>query len=737
MYDAGGIKYTIEADAAALLQAEALIDKSLEKQSKAFREADRQVRAYEKTQKELGRTITSSGVVMDKSNTVLVEQTKRYRELSSAANMSHANMVRLTSTAQGVNNGLKGMSHNMTNLSYQLQDIAVQAQMGINPFMIASQQLPQMLVGMGAAAAGIGAAVAVLGGLAMAYIDTSTQAEKLAKSIENIKASITLGVDGVIGYTEEMERLGKVSEMVANFQIRLLGIKAKEALSETKGALAEVMDGFSDGTLMDFNDAMEYSYQITSDIYGEVSKYGKSIGEALGASGNEARKLGREFVELIKSIESASSVEEIDAIQTRLVEIAQSTGKATPEIQKLVGEMFSLFAKAREAAATLSLANGEVEAITESSIRASNTFDSMSRSLQAQIIELEKGKRAAFEFSLAQTNMTEAQKEALIADYDRAASLRAMADEAEKAASDMEWLNNEIAKLDQEDKTQKIRLEGQVQTIGLSQEDQIRAKYERELELLREAEQQGIEIKGEYSERYKELKRQETEEISKLNGQQSNEFSAAMQAMENQAIGTFTQFVTGAKSGKEAIRDLANSILTQMIGALIKQGIAAATSASTAATAQVSANAAITASATPAAAAQSLASYGANSGPALAGIAAVTAAALGIAAIAGKREMGGPVSNGKSYLVGERGPEIFTPSGSGSITSNKDLMGGQPTVNVVVNNNAPGTTASASRDDAGNIEVVINAISDQVMSGQGKFARALKQGTNTQFKASL
>ena len=42
---------------------------------------------------------------------------------------------------------------------------------------------------------------------------------------------------------------------------------------------------------------------------------------------------------------------------------------------------------------------------------------------------------------------------------------------------------------------------------------------------------------------------------------------------------------------------------------------------------------------------------------------------------AGAREFGGPVSNGKSYLVGERGPEIFTPNSAGSITSNKDMNG--------------------------------------------------------------
>lgn len=51
--------------------------------------------------------------------------------------------------------------------------------------------------------------------------------------------------------------------------------------------------------------------------------------------------------------------------------------------------------------------------------------------------------------------------------------------------------------------------------------------------------------------------------------------------------------------------------------------------------------------------------------------------------IQGARASGGPVSGGSSYLVGERGPEIFTPSGSGMITSNSAISGGNTiTVNV-------------------------------------------------------
>lgn len=39
----------------------------------------------------------------------------------------------------------------------------------------------------------------------------------------------------------------------------------------------------------------------------------------------------------------------------------------------------------------------------------------------------------------------------------------------------------------------------------------------------------------------------------------------------------------------------------------------------------------------------------------------------------GFRAFGGPVSAGKSYVVGERGPEMFTPKTSGTITPNVDM----------------------------------------------------------------
>jgi len=48
----------------------------------------------------------------------------------------------------------------------------------------------------------------------------------------------------------------------------------------------------------------------------------------------------------------------------------------------------------------------------------------------------------------------------------------------------------------------------------------------------------------------------------------------------------------------------------------------------------------------------------------------------------GTRASGGPVAGGSTYLVGEKGPELFTPSSSGNITPNSAMGGNTITVNV-------------------------------------------------------
>jgi hypothetical protein len=58
----------------------------------------------------------------------------------------------------------------------------------------------------------------------------------------------------------------------------------------------------------------------------------------------------------------------------------------------------------------------------------------------------------------------------------------------------------------------------------------------------------------------------------------------------------------------------------------------------------------------------------------------------GLNPFGGGKAAGGPVSMGKTYLVGEKGPELFSPNGSGTIIPNNKLGGSSSgnTINISV-----------------------------------------------------
>jgi hypothetical protein len=73
----------------------------------------------------------------------------------------------------------------------------------------------------------------------------------------------------------------------------------------------------------------------------------------------------------------------------------------------------------------------------------------------------------------------------------------------------------------------------------------------------------------------------------------------------------------------------------------------------------------------------------------------------------GGRAAGGPVMAGTSYLVGEKGPEIFTPSSTGNITPNNKLGS-----NTVINLNVSGAI-----DPEGTARTIINVLNNSYYRG--------------------
>ena len=74
----------------------------------------------------------------------------------------------------------------------------------------------------------------------------------------------------------------------------------------------------------------------------------------------------------------------------------------------------------------------------------------------------------------------------------------------------------------------------------------------------------------------------------------------------------------------------------------------------------------------------------------------------------GGRAAGGPVMAGTSYLVGEKGPEIFTPSSTGNITPNNKIGGGNTVINLNVN---------GAIDPEGTARTIINVLNNSYYRG--------------------
>ena len=69
------------------------------------------------------------------------------------------------------------------------------------------------------------------------------------------------------------------------------------------------------------------------------------------------------------------------------------------------------------------------------------------------------------------------------------------------------------------------------------------------------------------------------------------------------------------------------------------------------------------------------------------------------------RANGGPVSRGKNYIVGERGPEMFVPNAGGRIVSNANMGG---STNVVVNVDASGSNVQGDQQTGKELGAVLS-----------------------------
>ena len=283
----------------------------------------------------------------------------------------------------------------------------------------------------------------------------------------------------------------------------------------------------------------------------------------------------------------------------------------------------------------------------------------------------------------------------------------------------------------------------------------IQNEYATKLELLKQYHAQAEMAELEYNMRVQGLAQQRNEAV--YNQQLANlhnmggmfEVTAvAFESFSQNATTSLMNVLNGTQSISDAMRNLASTILTSVVQAIIEMGVkwvaqqvmqmafGQSMMATQLATSTTMATAMATAWATPASLV-SLASYGANAVPAQMG----TATTIGMAktmAVAGARRNGGSVNAGNLYQVGEgNAPEIYqSRSGrqymiagdNGRVFSNKQVMGSgggnvvHVTQNVTINGNGQMDADTLSKMREQTRSVIYEVLADEKRDAGGMLA---------------
>ncbi|SXF84439.1 phage tape measure protein [Klebsiella variicola] len=397
----------------------------------------------------------------------------------------------------------------------------------------------------------------------------------------------------------------------------------------------------------------------------------------------------------------------------------------------------------KQSASTADSIAQKLESLRQESELAADSTEGLTREQQLLRAEQSLGAHATDEQKKKARDYKAAALDAAAAAKGVSEALRAMPEQAEnksyadsmqnlKAALnagkiDLQEYNAATEQMEQQHQANLAKIRSQ-QVVNPTQQalaevdpvQQLANQHAQELALIQQFEQQGVlahenalALKNAADRQYEQQRIAAQWEILSQQSLGYNMLTSAVDAFSGNASNAITGLLTGTMSAQEAMRSLGNTILNSVINSIVQVGVEALKNyilGQTLGAASVATSvglAATTASAwAPAAAMASLASFGANAGPAAAGISSTVGLANGLA-LAGARYNGGPVSAGGLYQVGEKGkPEIYQastgkqymiPGDNGKVISNKDMQsGGGISVQVNVINQSTGATVQSA-----------------------------------------
>ena len=609
-----------------------------------------------------------------------------------------ADAARFASQSAGETGGsFRAMRGSTQQLSWQLQDVAVQAQMGTSAFTILGQQGPQIasIFGSGGAVFGVIVAFgAILGGLLFKAITGTGEAMKrLDAEMDNLN-------DGFDSLGNEAKRLQ-----------RALAVKEIEENNVQIAKLQKEYDNLTSGI------------GNTIESFGNYTDHSESASEKTDDLRSKILGLGRSNVKLAKQTDDLT--DDTESLTARLTE--EFLALKLTDAQLIHHKALQAGATAEQANAIVSLHNLitaeelalEVKKDAEAAVQKQiETTQNYTISLNNQLMLLNLSGDALFLYQARLKGGTVAEIEA------NAALLKSIALRKEKIKADADFAKNELALAALFDKltAKKIADEEKAKesAIAFAKKEALRGLEK--LDLLKEQQKAArIQLDADLA------ARRITQELHD-------------EAMEGQARETAAVIADIDKKANEDAKKTADArmqIQQQMlsgISGVIGQLADAAEEGSSEAKALFAIEKAIAIATTvinaeAAGAAAMLAMPGPPGilmGNVIRGIGYASAGIIAGTSIAGGRALGGQVRGGESYLVGERGPELLTMGTSGRVTSNDALKNSGNGADVVINQTINVTTGIQST-----VRAEIVALMPQISNAaKGAVADARLRGGN-------
>ena len=670
-----------------------------------------------------------------------------------------ADAARFAAQSAGATGGpFRAMRGSMQQVSWQLQDVAVQAQMGTSAFTILGQQGPQLASIFGPGGAVLGAVIAFGAMLGGVLFSSLTATKDAVKDLDNAMDSLK-------------DRFDELGPAARAYQIVLsnLEIKKQKQIELDKAAELARMDEMQvtgllttviRGLTRDLDEEQKTRLRLKAEIEEsqQIQKNEQKIIDGISTSTED----------LIKRLK-----EEKDAIGANSVVLAYQEGVRAGANDEQLRTIVLLAAQNQAIKENIE----ETDKINASIKKAEEELRSYSQGLYQQLASLTLSGDALYYYKAALKGGT---AEQIAANAELLKAIDARKEEV-KAIQEQEnavkKLQNEISKsvnqaIDQKKKDEesakdaaaKMALRGldQITLLALQQEKE-RAQLIADLKMkfisrkeysdaviglnrqmadaLREIDAKSLEDNKTYLQKWFE---QTQETLMNMDAMSAN----VAQGIETGFADSFGSFLKGTKTAEEAMKGLVVSVgqnMAQMVADMIAQYMAyhvmqrlvgkttqaseaTAMSLNAAAMSQMAGLNAFASTAAipivgPAAAPAAMMAALAITAPVAAGVGALSAMATGA------RALGGQVRGGESYLVGERGPELLTMGTSGRVASNDSLKNAINSDNSNTSNVVNVNFAVQANDTAG---------FDRLLeSRRGQIVNMINQAVNNRGRSSI